>query len=94
MKTTIELPEDLAAQAAEQARAAGLSFEEWIVHLVMSSVAARVPAHEPRRGRRSPLPVIVPARGVKLPMLTNAAIDALFEAEDLEMQSTIPQVPR
>ena len=87
MQITIDLPDDLLRRVTARAAREGLTLTELIARLVESGLqqaapppAAAVP--RPRWLGRGDSPVVIPPRGRRIPSLSNAEIEALFQAED------------
>jgi hypothetical protein len=81
MRTTIDLPENLYRSLKARAALSGLSLRELIRRLIEQGL--RSPGPGPgARGLREPPPVIIPARGVPIPALSQAERLRLEEAED------------
>jgi hypothetical protein len=73
MRTTIELPDELLAQAKSTAALSGISLKLFIIEAVRNRLAP-----EQRKGRKAP-PVIGDASAPKMKALTREAIDeAMF----------------
>lgn len=81
MRTTLDLPDQLFRELKAQSALRGLKLKDFVAELLQSGLTqAGSPRAEPRR--RSPLPVIRPATGIRHPALLNRGIDALLVAED------------
>lgn len=84
MRTTIDLPDELFRKVKVRAAASGVSLKDLIARFVERGLQLSdlpTPAERPRRGD---LPEIIPPRGRRIPVLSNAAIQALLDAEDAE----------
>lgn len=88
MKTTIELPDDLYHRLETRAAADGLEPRDLIARLLDAGLRAGPAPAAPTNGaaprRRSEFPVIRQATGRPLPALTNAEIEEILLAEDVE----------
>jgi hypothetical protein len=82
MRTTIELPDELFRQAKARAALSGTSLKALITHWVRRGLETADDPAPPARTARRTLPVIVPPRGRRMPVLTNAEIEALLESDD------------
>lgn len=86
MRTTVDLPDELLRQAKARAALDGLKLKDLIACYVEEGLRrgtspatrnARV-----ARQRRSPPPVIIPARGIPIPALTGDELREIEAAED------------
>jgi hypothetical protein len=82
MRTTIDLPEDLYRSLKARAALSGLSLRELIRRLIEQGLRSPGSGQGARGERREPPPVIIPARGVPIPALSQAERLRLEEAED------------
>lgn len=89
MKTTFDLPEDLLLRAKATAARRGMKLSDLVAELLGAGLTA-TPEQEPRRGHRGLLPVMIPATGRKIPILTNAQIFELLDREDDEEHGRTP----
>lgn len=81
MRTTLDLPDPLFRELKAQSALRGLKLKDFVAELLQSGlIQAGSPPAAPRR--RSALPVIRPATGVRHPSMPNREIDALLVAED------------
>ena len=84
MRTTIDLPDDLLRRAKATAALRGMKLKDFVASVLersMRSDAETVQATAPRRRK---LPVMIPATGRKIPVLTNAEIFELLDRDDDE----------
>jgi hypothetical protein len=85
MRTTIDLPDELLRQAKARAALDGLKLKDLIARYVEEGLRRKTP---PAAGdvqtarRRSPPPVIIPARGIPIPALTGDELREIETAED------------
>jgi hypothetical protein len=82
MRTTIELPENLFRQAKVRAAMRGVTLKELFTRFVEQGLQSDLDPPLETLGRTEPLPEIIPPKGRKMPALTNAEIQAIFDAED------------
>ena len=79
MRTTLDLPDPLFRELKAQSALRGVKLKDFVAEILQSGLdQTGAPPVEPRR--RSPLPVIRKATGVRHPALSNR--DALLVAED------------
>lgn len=85
MRTTIDLPDSLFRQVKARAALDGLKLKELITLFVEDGLRSGTPAAAgetaPRRGTP---PVIIPATGERVPLLTNAEVEEILAREEAE----------
>jgi hypothetical protein len=85
MRTTIDLPDDLLRQAKSKAALSGIKLKDLIARYVEEGLRQGTPLTgsdtRPAR-RRSPPPVIIPARGIPIQALTADELREIETAED------------
>lgn len=84
MRTTIDLPDELFRQAKARAALSGVSLRELITRFVERGLQLSGQPTPDVRTRRVDLPEIIPPRRRRMPVLSNAEIQALLDAEDAE----------
>ncbi len=81
MRTTIELPDELYRALKARAGLSGTTFRALVQRLIEQGLHSS-PGDGAAGKRREPPPVIVPARGVPLPIVTAPELARLEEEED------------
>jgi hypothetical protein len=90
MRTTIDLPEDLLRRAKATAALRGIKMKDLIAELVGFGLEGSSVEETSRYGMNCPIPVIIPAKGRNIPILTNAQIFEFLDREDDEMHGRLP----
>jgi hypothetical protein len=81
MRTTIDLPDELFRKVKAAAALEGVKLKDLIARLIENGL--RQGQRQERRGKRPPLPELIPATGRVIPLFSSAEIDAiLFGDED------------
>ncbi len=82
MRTTIDLPDDLLRRTKAAAALRGMKLKDYVAAILERNLKGE--GQEPRRQTTRELPVMIPATGRKIPVLTNAEIFELLDDEDDE----------
>ena len=84
MRTTVDIPDELLRKTKATAALRGMKMKDLIVKLIESGLSTIGTEVEPRLGHRTAVPVLIPASGRKIPVLTNAQIFEILDQEDDE----------
>ncbi len=84
MRTTIDLPDELFRDLKVRAARDGLKLKDLVARFVEAGLRDYAPANGSAPRRRSEFPIIRMASGQPLPALTNADIEDILLAEDIE----------
>ena len=82
MRTTIDLPDDLYRTLKARAAFSGVPVRQVLQDLIEQGLRASIPDQPPRTDRREPLPVIIAARGRRIPAMSPEELRRLEEEED------------
>lgn len=86
MRTTIDLPDELLRQAKAKAALSGMKLKDLIARYVDEGLKRGSPftaGEAQAQRRRSPPPIIIPARGVPIHALTADELREIETAEDV-----------
>lgn len=84
MRTTIDLPDELFREAKVRAAMSGVSLKDLITRFVERGLQLSGQPTPDGRPRRGELPEIIPPRGRRMPVLSNAEVQDVLDAEDAE----------
>jgi hypothetical protein len=82
MRTTIDLPEDLLRRIKAGAALNGMKMKDFMTLLLERSIRTGGFDESFGRPKHRKLPVMIPATGRKIPVLTNAEIFEILDRED------------
>ena len=80
MRTTLDLPDPLMRELKVRAALEGVKLKDYFARLVQA--ALQQPAQAARARGRSPAPVFYRTGAKAMPSLSNAALNALMDAQD------------
>ena len=81
MRTTIDIPDDILRRAKAVAALRGMKLKDLVAQLLDAGLRGGASPQAPKTRRRK-LPVMIPAAGRKIPILTNAELFEIIDAED------------
>ena len=85
MRTTLDLPDPLFRELKTRAALQGRKLKELIAAYIEAGLRGpEPPVRTPGRPPRSPLPVARRARGISVPAMSNAALNAILDDEDAQ----------
>jgi plasmid stability protein len=84
MRTTLDLPDDLFRKVKARAAVQGVKMKDLVAEYLQQGLETPVVPPTRSAGHRRPVPIVRPATGVPLPALSNAEIEEILLAEDVE----------
>jgi hypothetical protein len=82
MRTTFDLPDDLYRRLKAHAALRGLPMRDTLQQFIELGLQQGSAKHQTKPGRRDPLPVIIPPRGIPIPALSAEELRRIDDEED------------